>query len=108
MFGPDTKSSLTINQTKVLVQGIRTIQESIKNPINKDDIDKFSQLKNIFEKSLAVNQDLEIGDKIKEEHLEAKKPSGYGIPASRFKEVLGKKLVKDINAWEFLTEDYIK
>lgn len=101
-FGPDTPASLTIDQTKQLVTGIRQIQGSLSNPILKSDIEAFSGLKMIFEKSLAVNQSLKKGETLTLERLEAKKPKGYGIPAKDFQQVIGKKLTKDLNQWSFL------
>lgn len=102
MFGPDTKSSLTIDETKELVQSVREINEAIQNPINKNDNSAFTELKSIFEKSLAVNKNLPIGHVITIDDLEAKKPKGYGIPANQFQEVLGKKLKRELNQWDFL------
>lgn len=102
MFGPDSKSSLTINETKELVQAVNEINQSIQNPIDKNNNSDFSELKQIFEKSLAVNKDLKAGTIIKVEDLESKKPKGYGIPANEFQNVIGKKLKADLNKWNFL------
>lgn len=107
MFGPDSKSSLTIDEVKQLVNGVRFIEKSIGKKIDKTDNSKFKELKNIFEKSLAVNKELKAGDVISFDDLEAKKPSGYGISAKEYKKVLGKKVNKDMNKWDFLTEDNI-
>lgn len=108
MFGPDTKSSLTIDETKELVEGVNFIKESIENKIDKNDNSKFFELKNIFEKSLCVNNDKKKGDLITFNDLEAKKPYGYGISAKDYKKVIGKELTKNINKWDFLTNEYIK
>jgi N,N'-diacetyllegionaminate synthase len=40
--------------------------------------------------------------------LEAKKPKGYGIDASNYNYVLGKKITRDLEQWNFLTEDDIQ
>jgi N-acetylneuraminate synthase len=77
MFGPDSKSSLTIDEVKQLVEGVRFIEKSMENKIDKTDNSKFKELKNIFEKSLAVNKDMKAGETITFDDLEAKKPSGY-------------------------------
>ncbi len=102
MFGPDTPASITIDQTRQLVNGIEQIRTAINHPIRKSETKAFDQVKKIFEKSLALNQAIEKGTEIKVEHLESKKPSGRGIPASEFKNVLGKKLVKGLEKWDFL------
>lgn len=107
MFGPDSKSSLTIDEVKQLVEGVRIIEKSIENKIDKTDNSKFKELKNIFEKSLAVNKDMKAGDVINFDDLEAKKPSGYGISAKEYKKVLGKKINKDMKKWDFLKEEDI-
>jgi len=101
-FGPDATSSLEMNEIKILVESIRNIEEALRNPVDKSDNSKFNSLKNIFEKSLAVNKDLKAGHKLKFDDLEAKKPKSRGIDASRFNEVLGKEINKDLNQWDFL------
>lgn len=106
-FGPDVTSSLTINETSELVKGVKEISEALKNPINKNDNSAFSELKNIFEKSLAVNKNLEIGQVLTFDDLEGKKPKGYGIDASKFENVIGKKLSKELKQWDFLNEEDI-
>ena len=102
MFGPDALASLTIDQIKQLVTGVRQIETSISTPVNKTDNLGFSELKKIFEKSLAVNKDLPAGHIISREDLEAKKPKGYGIPAMEFPQVIGKMLNRPLHAWDFL------
>lgn len=104
MFGPDAKSSLTIDQIAELVRGVRSIEKSINNPIDKNDISQYKSLKSIFEKSLAVNKNLKAGHVLTFDDLEAKKPANKGIPASQFREVIGKRLVRDMRKWEFLDE----
>ena len=103
MFGPDSKSSLTIKEIHKLVKGVKQIDKDLKSSIDyKLDSSSFSALKNIFEKSLSVNKNLKKGHKILFSDLESKKPSNKGIPASLFQKVIGKKLKRDIKKWEFI------
>jgi N,N'-diacetyllegionaminate synthase len=102
MFGPDTSSSVQINDVPLLVKGINQVSKALKNPVQKNDLEKFKVLKKMFEKSLAVNKDLKQGHVLRELDLETKKPRDHGIPASDFEKVIGKKLQKDLKAWEFL------
>ncbi|WP_310557743.1 N-acetylneuraminate synthase family protein [Flavobacterium sp.] len=104
LFGPDSKSSLTIKETKDLVLAVRNISVALAHPIDKNNNDDFAGLKQIFEKSLAVNKDLPKNHILTFDDLEAKKPKGYGIDASRFQEVIGKFLNKDLKQWDFLNE----
>ncbi|WP_298138979.1 N-acetylneuraminate synthase family protein [Flavobacterium sp.] len=107
-FGPDSKSSLTIDETAQLVGAVRTIKTALDNPIDKSNNESFTALKQIFEKSLAVNKSLPKGHIITFEDLEAKKPKGYGIDASKFKDIIGKKLIFDKNQWDFLNEEDVQ
>ncbi|MBK8653209.1 MAG: N-acetylneuraminate synthase family protein [Haliscomenobacter sp.] len=107
LFGPDAPASLTIDQIKQLAWGVGQIERSLTTPVDKERNEEFQPLKKIFEKSLAVNQDLPAGHVIHQDDLESKKPAGHGIPATRFREVVGKILAKDIKAWQFLTEEYL-
>lgn len=101
-FGPDSKSSLSINETKELVKAVHNINQSLNSPVNKQDNCKFEGLKKIFEKSLAVNKNLKKGDSISFEDLEAKKPKGFGIDAIHFNEIVGKKINRDMLQWDFI------
>jgi N-acetylneuraminate synthase len=104
-FGPDTPASITIDQTAALVQGIRNIQMALQHPIDKTDNSRFTSLKGIFEKSLAVNKDLPEGYVLTFDDLEAKKPKGFGISANLFENAVGKKLKTPMAKWDFLTEE---
>jgi N,N'-diacetyllegionaminate synthase len=101
-FGPDVSSSITIDQVKILTEGIKAIQTAMNNPLNKDNISQFEDLKNMFGKSLSVNKNKKAGEIIKFEDLESKKPSDYGIPANEFEKIVGKTLNKKLEKWSFI------
>ncbi len=104
MFGPDAKSSLTIQEFKLLVEGTRKIETALKNPVDKNRTEGFSELKVMFGKSLAINKELHAGHIISMDDLETKKPGNLGIPASEYQRILGRKLNKNIQAASFLNE----
>jgi N,N'-diacetyllegionaminate synthase len=104
LFGPDAKASLTIQETKDLVIAVKNVATALSNPIDKNNNTNFSELKQIFEKSLAVNKKLPKNHILTFEDLEAKKPKGFGVDAMRFQEVIGKVLNRDLNQWDFLNE----
>ena len=108
IFGPDAIASLTIEETKQLVQSVNDIQSAIDNPIDKNNNNQFDELKSIFEKSLAINKNLPENHIITFDDLESKKPKGYGISATDFQKVIGKKLNKEKSKWDFLTEEDIE
>ena len=49
MFGPDAKSSLTLDEVTQLVYDCNAIYEAIEHPIHKNDTSSFTELKSIFE-----------------------------------------------------------
>lgn len=102
MFGPDATSSLTIDELKQLVDGVRFIEKSMSNKVNKNDVVAYNELKTMFGKSLAVNRDLHEGHVITISDLESKKPYGRGIPAKQYKDVISKKLKIEKNQYDFL------
>ena len=101
-FGPDVSSSLTIDEIKVLVSSIKKIKTSLKNPVDKSSNEEFSHVKQIFEKSLAINKDLQKGHVLTFQDLETKKPKGFGIEASDYQSVIGKVLKNPKKKWDFL------
>ena len=103
-FGPDSKSSLTIAEVSLLAESVRDIATALANPVDKDKAEEFAQVKAMFGKSLAVNRELGAGHAISIGDLETKKPSGYGIPASDFETVIGRKLNRPLEKWAFLNE----
>lgn len=103
MFGPDAKSSLLFSEVKQLVEDVNAIYKALQHPIDKNENSTFRELKSIFEKSLAVNKDMKVGDSITFEVLEAKKPKGFGIDAQDFEKILGKRLKNEKKQWDFLT-----
>lgn len=105
LFGPDSKASLTIQETKDVVLAVRNIASALSNPVDKNTNTNFTSLKQIFEKSLAVNKDLPKNHILTFDDLEAKKPKGFGFDASRFQEVIGKSLNKELKQWDFLNEE---
>jgi N,N'-diacetyllegionaminate synthase len=105
LFGPDAMASLTLEETKQLVESVNDIKLATQNPINKNSNDAFNELKSIFEKSLAINKDIPAGHIITFEDLESKKPKGFGIAAQNFKAVIGRNLKSNKSKWDFLNED---
>lgn len=107
MFGPDAKASLTIEETKELVNGVRSIEESIHSDYSKQDVRTFNDLKIMFGKSLSVNKDLKKGSVLSITDLESKKPGNKGISAKEFRNVIGKELLVELKQWDFLIPENI-
>lgn len=107
MFGPDSKASLTIDETRELVKGIRFIEKMRNSIIDKNDTHKFKDLKLIFEKSLAVNKHLNKGHILIFDDLEGKKPNAHGIDTREYQSIIGKKINCDLSKWAFLKKEHI-
>lgn len=102
MFGPDSKASLQMDEVKELKRGIQLLDRAALGNNLKDNSQSFQELKLIFGKSLASNKKLNAGHILKREDLETKKPMGKGIPADEYVSLLGKRLIKELDAYEFI------
>jgi len=105
MFGPDAKASLTIDKITHLAQGVKAIEKALTNPVKKDEIQEYSDLKRMFGKSLAVNRFMHKDEVITLSVLETKKPADRGIISVDYKRVVGKKMARDLAAYSFLNEE---
>ena len=55
-FGPDSTSSLEIDEIVKLVEGVSYISSAINKAVDKNSNSEFHDLKKIFEKTLSVNK----------------------------------------------------
>jgi N,N'-diacetyllegionaminate synthase len=102
MFGPDVPASVTMEELRRLVDGIRFVEKMRLNPVDKDAIARdMAPLRAIFNKSLVARQRLAAGTVLTESHLAMKKP-GTGIPAERLPEILGRVLRRPLEVDEQL------
>ena len=104
MFGPDSKSSLTSDEFREMVNGVRYIEKSLQNPVQKNNLN-FEEMKVMFGKSLSVNKNKSQGEKILITDLESKKPSNAGVLAKDFELILGKKLKRQLYKGDFVSKD---
>ena len=94
-YGPDTSSSLTLDDFKKLVVFRDTIDELRIHPVDKDQLDdKILVNRRLFTKSLALKADLKKGTCIEKGMLTIKKPGG-GISPEDINSVVGKRIKKD-------------
>jgi N,N'-diacetyllegionaminate synthase len=95
-FGPDTSSSVTGEELKQLVSGVRFIEKARANPVDKDEMAaSLADLKVQFGRSLVAAKDLAVGARICEDDVVLKKP-GTGMNARRMNEILGRRLVRPV------------
>ena len=104
MFGPDVGASVTVAELRQLVSGIRFMERMRANPVDKDvAAEELTSLRNLFTKSVVVRTALDAGTVLGDEHLLGKKP-GTGIPATRLKEFIGRRLRRSVEADTLLVE----
>jgi len=107
MFGPDVSSSLTTNELKQLVDGVRYIEKILNNPVDKDIVaSEKADLRKMFGKSIVAAVNLPKGIILGKEHLALKKP-GTGLGSEMIKTVVGRKLKKALKTnQQIKKEDY--
>ncbi|MBI3443921.1 MAG: N-acetylneuraminate synthase family protein [Magnetospirillum sp.] len=107
MYGSDAKHSMEPEEFKLLAQGLRDIRAMLAHPVDKDDLAPYSEMKRIFEKSVVVARAVAAGSLLTEADLAFKKP-GDGIAAAHWRDLIGRRVVRDLAAdhklsWEDLT-----
>ena len=96
MFGPDVVASITTQELKSLVEGIRYIETVNSHPVDKSSPDsEAAPLRKIFMKSVYTTTAIKAGETITSDKITTKKP-GTGIPANRINQALGKKTKTNI------------
>jgi N-acetylneuraminate synthase len=102
MFGPDTKASITFEELRILTEGIRFIEKSNSNPVDKDSIaNDLSNLRFLFSKSIVAICDIPAGTILNWNQVGFKKP-GNGIPPEKINVVIGKKTRKSLHKDDFI------
>lgn len=103
--GPDASFSMDEKEFGEMVKAVRETEKAI-GEIDYSLSEK--QLKGKqFCRSLYVVEDIKINETITEENVKSKRP-GFGMHPKYYKEVLGKKVTKDLKVGDRLTKDVIK
>ena len=87
--------SLNPKEFNKMVKDLQFIRKAHLNPVKKNNIKAFKQMKTIFEKSIVARNKITKGEKLNMKNLAFKKP-GYGISAARLDEIVNKKSTKDL------------
>ena len=105
MFGPDVPASVTMEELRVLVEGVRFVERMYAHPVDKDLAARdVAPLRDIFTKSLVAQSELAAGTVLTEAHLGLKKP-GTGMPAEHLSSVVGRRLRRALAPNEQLRAD---
>jgi sialic acid synthase SpsE len=90
MYGSDARHSMEPEDFRAFCAGLREIWSMLANPVDKNDVESFSDMKRIFEKSIVTATAVSEGTALTLTHLTFKKP-GDGISAARYREVIDRK-----------------
>ncbi len=96
MYGSDAPYAMELREFSDYVKGIRSIWKMKKNPVNKNNLNKYKEMKKVFEKSIIINKKMKENEIITINDLSFKKP-GDGISSMHYKKIIGKRLKSDIN-----------
>jgi N-acetylneuraminate synthase len=103
MFGPDVPVSVTLDELKLLVEARDAFHLMKTKPVDKNKTAlELSEMRSLFNKSVALSTDQPAGTILTKEMLTCKKP-GTGIPAKRLRECIGRTLKRDVSSSVLLT-----
>ena len=104
-FGPDVAASLTVEEMAELVRGVRYAEAMRRHPVTKDQLGpRMHEMRAIFMKSAVPLRDMSAGEVLGAADLGIRKP-GWGIPASRLGDLVGRRLVRPVVRLKPLVED---
>ena len=107
-FGPDVPASVTFDELRTLVEGVRATETMLASPVDKDAVAvEMAEMRDLFMKSIVPRRDLAAGAVLRVEDLTTKKPA-RGISAKRMHEIVGQTLSREVRAGEFLQEEDIE
>jgi sialic acid synthase SpsE len=124
LWGSDHKVSLTPDELRQLVEGVRNVREDavFRDRILGSEIvqkgmgsaakildDGEAVFRPLFRKSLVVGADLPAGTVIDAEHLYAMRPQAHipGLPSEMYPDILGKRLRVPLKRYQPLTQDML-
>lgn len=108
MFGPDVAASVTSEELRTLVEGVRYLDAALGAPVDKDAVAaELASMRALFGRSVVARQGLPAGHLLVAGDLVAKKPGG-GIPPAGLDALIGGRLRRGINADEPLSHDDVE
>lgn len=95
MYGSDAKHSMEPGEFRAMATALREIWGMLGNPVDKDDLSPYLEMKRIFEKSVVTATAIAAGNRIERKMLVFKKP-GDGIPAAAYHTLIGRTVKRDL------------
>jgi N-acetylneuraminate synthase len=91
MYGSDARHSMEPDEFKAFCSHVKEAAIIRANPVDKDDLQDYRDMKRIFEKSVVTARAVQAGQSLEAADIAFKKP-GDGIPAARRTELLGRQV----------------
>jgi N-acetylneuraminate synthase len=105
MYGSDAAHSMEPGEFLDLARGIRAVETMRASPVDKTEMAvRLQDMKAVFEKSVVSCVDIPAGTSITSTMVGLKKP-GTGIPARRLREIIGRRVIRDVPRDAVLRED---
>lgn len=107
-FGPDTSASLDPESFERMVNALRDFEKL--TDYEHGSVDKKMQADNRirFGKTLAYSSKLKNGTVLRFEHLETRKPAGFGVSPSEYQRLIGKNLTQDVLDGQFVQYEHFE
>lgn len=107
MYGSDAVHSMEPPEFLQLANNLSQVWQMLSHPVDKAKVNDYSQMKMVFEKSVVSAYALPAGTVLEYNHFTFKKP-GDGIPAFHYRNLLGKRLIRAVDANTQLTWDSVE
>lgn len=104
MYGPDAKMSMEPDEMRMLCDSISNLRIALDTMVDKSDISQFTEMREVFQKSIVAKYDLKKGQVLSLDMLAYKKP-GTGLPTKYYKDIIGKSLNRDIEKDGFIMRE---
>ena len=91
MYGSDARHSMEPDEFKAFCSHVKESAIIRANPVDKNDLQDYRDMKRIFEKSVVTARAVQARQSLQFADLAFKKP-GDGIPAARYTELLGRQV----------------
>ena len=104
-FGPDTSSSVAIEQMRQIVEGTRFLKKSLNKSFDKNEpIKELIKMKKLFEKKIVAKEYIPKGSLFKMSNICGKKGYEKGMGVDKVYNIIGKKASKDYKVDELIIE----
>lgn len=104
-FGPDVPASLTLQELREMVIGIRFIERAMANPVDKDRVTQsLEALRALFLQGVVASRNLPATTILARDDLETRKPLA-GVLASHLSKCIGRRLRHDLSAGDPVREE---